>query len=56
MGGNIHLFGEPNVRVPGFELETIVDGLSRPTGISFIDPDDLLVIEEDTGKVKAAEH
>jgi glucose/arabinose dehydrogenase len=52
LGGDVHLFGEPSVRVPGFELETIVDGLSRPTGISFIGPDDLLVIEEDTGKVK----
>ena len=48
----VHLFGEPNVRTPGFKLEKIVDGLSRPTGISFIDHDDFLVIEEDTGEVK----
>lgn len=52
MGGDIHLFGEPSIRVPGFEVETLVDGLSRPTGISFIDRDNFLVIEEDTGKVK----
>jgi len=38
--------------VPDFKLEKIVDGLSRPTGISFIGRDDFLVIEEDTGEVK----
>jgi glucose/arabinose dehydrogenase len=52
MGGSSHIFGEPDVRVPDFELDTIVDGLSRPTGISFIGQNDFLVIEEDTGKVK----
>jgi glucose/arabinose dehydrogenase len=52
MDSSIKLFGEPNVRAPDFELEAIVDGLSRPTGISFIDNKDFLVIEEDTGKVK----
>lgn len=46
------LFGKPNLKEPGFKLEKIVDGLSRPTGISFLGPNDFLVIEEDTGKVK----
>lgn len=48
----MQIFGEPNMRTPGFELETIVDGLSRPTGLSFVDDNSFLVIEEDTGKVK----
>ncbi|MGC1134081.1 MAG: PQQ-dependent sugar dehydrogenase [Nitrososphaeraceae archaeon] len=52
MDWGVHLFGEPNVRTPDFKLEKIVDGLSRPTGISFIGHDDFLVIEEDTGEVK----
>jgi aldose sugar dehydrogenase len=52
MNGSIYLFAEPNLRNPGFELETIVEGLSRPTGISFIGKDDFLAIEEDTGKIK----
>jgi aldose sugar dehydrogenase len=52
MSWGVHLFGEPNVRTPDFKLEKIVDGLSRPTGISFIGHDDFLVIEEDTGEVK----
>jgi glucose/arabinose dehydrogenase len=46
------LFGEPVLKEPDFELEKIVDGLSRPTGISFLGPNEFLVIEEDTGKVK----
>jgi aldose sugar dehydrogenase len=49
---SVQLFGEPDVKIPGFELEEIVDDLSRPTGLSFIDNNNLLVIEEDTGKVK----
>ena len=52
MSWGVHLFGEPNVTTPDFKLEKIVDGLSRPTGISFIGHDDFLVIEEDTGEVK----
>jgi glucose/arabinose dehydrogenase len=47
-----NLFGEPVVEAPDFKLEKIVDGLSRPTGISFLGPEDFLIIEEDTGKVK----
>jgi len=46
------LFGEPVVEAPDFKLEKIVDGLSRPTGLSFIGDKDFLVIEEDTGRVK----
>jgi glucose/arabinose dehydrogenase len=45
-------FAEPILKESNFKLEKIVDDLSRPTGISFLSPDDFLVIEEDTGKVK----
>ena len=45
-------FGDPTLRDSNFKLEKIVDGLSRPTGISFLKSDDFLVIEEDTGMVK----
>jgi len=44
--------GEPILKSPEFHLDRIVDGLSRPTGLTFLGPDDFLVIEEDTGKVK----
>ncbi len=45
------VFGEPILKQSGFQLDTVVDGLSRPTGITFLGPDDFLVIEEDTGKM-----
>ena len=44
--------GKPILKSPEFHLDSIVDGLSRPTGLTFLGPDDFLVIEEDTGKVK----
>ena len=37
---------------PSFKLDTVSNGFSRPTGILFLSPDDFLVIEEDTDKVK----
>ncbi|MGA7368548.1 MAG: PQQ-dependent sugar dehydrogenase [Nitrososphaeraceae archaeon] len=44
--------GEPTLKSAEFHLHRVVDGLSRPTGLTFLGPDDFLVIEEDTGKVK----
>jgi glucose/arabinose dehydrogenase len=44
--------GDPNLRESTFKLDKIVDGFSRPTGMSFLGPNDFLVTEEDTGKVK----
>lgn len=46
------VLGDPMLNSPHFQLEKIVDGLSRPTGLTFLSPNDFLVIEEDTGKVK----
>ena len=42
----------PVLKDPSFRLDMVVNGLTRPTGISFLAPNDYLVIEEDTGKVK----
>ena len=44
--------GDPNLRESAFKLDKIVDGFSRPTGMSFLGPNDFLVTEEDTGIVK----
>ena len=46
------VLGEPILKSPDFQLEKIVDGLDRPTGLAFLDPNSFLVIEEDSGKVK----
>ena len=52
--GDVHIvaLGKPILKSLDFHLDRIVDGLSRPTGLTFLGPDDFLVIEEDTGKVK----
>lgn len=52
LGDNNKTFGDPNLRESTFKLDKIVDGFSRPTGMSFLGPNDFLVTEEDTGKVK----
>jgi glucose/arabinose dehydrogenase len=46
------VFGEPTVESPDFQLDKIVDGLSRPTGLTFLGPGDFIAIEEDIGMVK----
>lgn len=52
LGDNNKSHGDPNLRESTFKLDKIVDGFSRPTGMSFLGPNDFLVTEEDTGKVK----
>lgn len=52
--GGVHevALGKPILKSDDFHLDRIVDGLSNPTGLTFLGQDDFLVIEEDTGKVK----
>jgi|SoiMetStandDraft_2_1073263.scaffolds.fasta_scaffold17610_2 aldose sugar dehydrogenase len=52
LGDSGKSLGDPNLRESNFNLDKIVDGFSRPTGMTFLGPDDFLVTEEDTGKVK----
>lgn len=52
LGNSGKSLGDPNLRESDFNLDKIVDGFSRPTGMTFLGPDDFLVTEEDTGKVK----
>jgi hypothetical protein len=52
LGDSGKSLGDPNLRESDFNLDKIVDGFSRPTGMTFLGPDDFLVTEEDTGKVK----
>jgi glucose/arabinose dehydrogenase len=42
----------PTLLEPKLSLRTAADGLQLPTSIAFLGPDDLLVLEKDTGKVK----
>jgi glucose/arabinose dehydrogenase len=52
LGDSVKSLGDPNLRESDFNLDKVVDGFSRPTGMTFLGPDDFLVTEEDTGKVK----
>ena len=40
------------IRDSGLKLETVTDGLMRPVAMSFIGPDDILVLEKDNGTVR----
>src|SRR5919199_5713400 len=42
----------PTIRDSGLKLETVTDGLMRPVAMSFIGPDDILVLEKDNGTVR----
>jgi aldose sugar dehydrogenase len=42
----------PTLLVPNLALRTVVDGLALPTSIAFLGPNDLLVLEKNSGKVK----
>src|SRR5215217_3059531 len=42
----------PTVVDPRLEVNTAADGLTTPISIAFMGPDDMLVLEKDTGRVK----
>jgi aldose sugar dehydrogenase len=43
---------EPEVLVPNLAVRTVVSGLVTPTTMAFLGPDDLLVLEKNTGRVQ----
>lgn len=42
----------PSLTDPALQVTTVVNGLSQPTGLAFLGPDDFLVIEKASGQVK----
>jgi uncharacterized repeat protein (TIGR01451 family) len=42
----------PALLAPHLALSTVVSGLTEPTGVAFLGPDDLLVTEKSTGRVQ----
>ncbi|HEY3182430.1 MAG TPA: PQQ-dependent sugar dehydrogenase [Gaiellaceae bacterium] len=42
----------PTVIDPNLAVRTIVSGLTTPTSVAFLGPNDMLVLEKDTGKVQ----
>lgn len=43
---------QPSVTHPDLEIRTVLTGLTTPTGIAFLGPNDFFVIEKNTGRVK----
>ena len=42
----------PTILDRNLAVRTVVEGLDRPTSLAFLGPDDLLVLEKDTGRVQ----
>ena len=42
----------PTVRDSNLQVQTVTTGLSLPTSMAFLGPDDILVLEKETGMVK----
>jgi aldose sugar dehydrogenase len=43
---------QPTTSDPKLKVELVSDGFSMPTGMDFLGPDDILIIEKNNGKVK----
>ena len=43
---------EPTLNDPNLQVETIVEGLSLPTSMAFIDNNNILVLEKEKGTVR----
>jgi aldose sugar dehydrogenase len=44
--------GEPTVKDPDLRIETVATGLTLPTTMAFVSPDDILVLEKNEGTVQ----
>ena len=44
--------GKPKILDPKLKIQTIAEGLNTPTTMAFVGPNDILVLEKDTGLVK----
>ncbi|MGI0036161.1 MAG: PQQ-dependent sugar dehydrogenase, partial [Nitrososphaera sp.] len=42
----------PKLNDPNLRVEKVITGLDSPTGMAFLDPDDLLVLEKNSGLVR----
>ena len=52
IGPDVQGQNSPQILDPALQVSTVVSGLDLPIGAVFIGPDEMLVIEKDTGRVK----
>ena len=51
-GGGVRAQAAPEVLAPNLAVRTVVTGLVTPTTMAFLGPNDILVLEKNTGRVK----
>jgi aldose sugar dehydrogenase len=51
-GSVAKVYAQPEMLHPKLEVRTVVSGLAAPTTMAFLGPDDILVLEKNTGMVK----
>ena len=51
MNNNIAL-AAPSVKDTNLQVKTVASGLSKPTSMAFLGPNDILVLEKNTGLIK----
>jgi aldose sugar dehydrogenase len=51
-GSVAKVYAQPEMLHPKLEVRTVVSGLATPTTMAFLGPDDILVLEKNTGMVK----
>src|SRR5918912_991805 len=44
--------GEPTIKDPSLKVDVLTQGLSLPTSMAFIDNNNILVLEKETGNVR----
>jgi glucose/arabinose dehydrogenase len=49
---NNSAFAAPSIKDTNLQINTVATGLSKPTSMAFLGPNDILVLEKDTGLVK----
>ena len=43
----------PQMLDPSLDVRTVVSGLTMPIGVAFLGPNDMLVLEKDSGQISA---
>ena len=49
---NNSVFAAPTIKDSNLKVSTVATGLSNPTSMAFLGPNDILVLEKNTGLVK----
>lgn len=51
-----HIYAEPFIEDPLLEIELVATGLSSPTSMAFVDTNNILVLEKNSGEIRMISH